>query len=349
MVLTAEDISGMVDLQSAELIERERKRRRDMARYLTERDVRELFTMNAAIEAVEEGFKAVSGGQATNGVRSRLDTPKGSSSLMGAVAPAMGVMGLKTYGVVQGYPTRMYVLISSTETGEMLAVLEASSMGEIRTGAASGVATKYMARQDASTVGILGSGAYAPDQLEAVCRVRNIQTARVFSRRPEPRKKFADDMSKKLGIEVIPAESAEACIKDADVIITITRSPTAVLFGKWLEPGVHINAAGAMRKEFRELDDAAATRCDILVADDVEGSKSECGDLIFPIQAGLLDWAQVHNLSEVVAGSAPGRNAESDITLFESQGMALEDIVAGIKVYQLAIEQGVGVEMPISL
>jgi ornithine cyclodeaminase/alanine dehydrogenase-like protein (mu-crystallin family) len=103
-----------------------------------------------------------------------------------------------------------------------------------------------------------------------------------------------------------------------------------------------------MRKEFRELDDAAAARCDILVADDVEGSKSECGDLIFPIEAGLLNWNQVHDLSEVVSGSTAGRNNDSDITLFESQGMALEDITAGIKVYQLAMEQGVGVEMPIS-
>ncbi len=319
-----------------------------MALYLTEANVRELFTMDAAVEAVEGGFKALSEGQAINGVRSRLDTEEGSSSLMGAVAPGMGVLGLKTYAVVEGHRTRMYVLISSSETGQMLAVLEASTMGEIRTGAASGVATKYMARENASTVGVLGSGAYAPDQLAAVCAVRDIKTAKVFSRRPEPRKKFADDMSGKLGIEVTPAESAKECITDVDVIITITRSPTAVLFGEWLEPGVHINAAGAMRKEFRELDDAAATRCDILVADDVEGSKSECGDLIFPIQAGLLDWDQVHDLSEVVAGTVPGRNSDSDITLFESQGMALEDIVAGIKVYQLAMEQGVGVEMPIS-
>ena len=187
-----------------------------MARYITESDVRKIFTMDAAIEAVEDGFQAISSGQAINGVRSRLDTPNGSSSVMGAVAPGMGVMGLKTYGVVKGYPTRMYVLISSTETGEMLAVLEASTMGEIRTGAASGVATKYMARQDASTVAVLGSGAYAPDQLAAICSVRDIKTAKVFSRRPEPRQKFADDMSERLGIDVTPSETAEACIQGAD-------------------------------------------------------------------------------------------------------------------------------------
>ena len=318
-----------------------------MALFLTEDNVRELLTMDAAIEAVEDGLSALAAGQAENSSRVRLSIPKGSSSVMGAVAPGMGVMGLKTYGVVEGYPSRMYVLISSTETGHLLAVLEASTMGEIRTGAASGVAAKYMAREDATSVGILGSGKYAPDQLEAVCRVRDIRTAKVFSRRPGPREKFAADMSEKLGIPVTPVDSAEACVRDSDVVIAITSSPTAVLLGEWLDEGTHINAAGAMRAERRELDDEAIRRCNILVADDVEQAKGECGDLIFPIENGVTEWDQVRNLSEIVDGSAPRRNNASDITLFESQGMALEDIVAGIKVYQLATEQGVGIEMPI--
>lgn len=319
-----------------------------MALFLTEQDVKQLLTMNVALDAVELGLSALSKGHAGNSPRSRLNIPKGSSSVLGAVAPDMGVMGLKTYGVVEGYPTRMYVLISSTDTGELLAVIEASTMGEIRTGAASGVATKYMARQDATSVGILGSGAYAPTQLEAVCCVRGIRTAKVFSRRLAPRQKFADDMSEKLGISVTAVDSAEACVRDSDIIITITSSPTPVLFGEWLEQGTHINAAGAMRPERRELDDQAVRRCDILVADDVEQAKGECGDLIFPIQDGIVSWEQVRNLSEIVDGSAPSRNKEGDITLFESQGMALEDIAAGIKVYQMAMEQGTGQEMSIS-
>jgi ornithine cyclodeaminase len=170
----------------------------------------------------------------------------------------------------------------------------------------------------------------------------------VFSRRPEPREKFADDMSQKLGISVTPVDSAEACVQDTDIIITITNSPTPVLFGEWLEPGTHINAAGAMRPERRELDDEAVRRCDILVADDVEQAKGECGDFIFPIQKGIRDWDQVRNLSEIVDGSASGRNKASDITLFESQGMALEDIAAGIQVYKIAMERGAGQEMSIS-
>ena len=215
------------------------------------------------------------------------------------------------------------------------------------TGAASGVATKYMARQDASSVGVLGSGAYAPDQLLAVCAVRDIGSVKVFSRTPERREAFATNMSTKLGIDVLAVESAEDCVRDVDVLITITNSPTAVFSGEWLSPGTHINAAGAMRPTRRELDDEAVKRANVIVTDDVDQARFECGDLIFPIERRLLGWEQVHNLWEVVSGTKPGRNADSDITLFESQGMALEDIAACIRVYQLAREKGVGQELRI--
>ncbi|MCH8186917.1 MAG: ornithine cyclodeaminase family protein [Chloroflexi bacterium] len=318
-----------------------------MALYLTEEDVNELLTMDAAVDVLEKAFLAQAEGKAGNAARVRLHLGTGDSNTMSAVAPTLGVMGLKTYGVVPGYPTRMYVVISSTHTGELLALLEASRMGEIRTGAASGVATKYMARQDASSVGVLGSGAYAPDQLLAVCAVRDIGSVKVFSRTPERRERFAADMSAKLGIDVSAVESAEACVRDVDVLITITNSPTAVFSGEWLSPGTHINAAGAMRPTRRELDDEAVRRANVIVTDDVDQAKHECGDLIYPIEGRLLEWEQVHNLWEVVAGTKPGRNADSDITLFESQGMALEDIAACIRVYELATQKGVGQELKI--
>ena len=316
-----------------------------MALYLTEKDVNGLLTMDIALDAVEEGFRQQADGKATNSLRSRLNLPKGAFNFMSAAVPGMGVMGLKAYAIAGGNAPRFYVQISSTETGELLAIIEASDMGQIRTGAASGVATKYMARQGASTVGIIGSGYQARTQLQAVCRVRRIEDVKVFSRTPARREKFAAEMTDNLGINVSVADNAELCVQDSDVVITITNSSKPVLEGEWLRPGTHINAAGANHWMRRELDDEAVSRADVVATDDLEQARIECGDLIYPIEKGIARWEQVRSLSEVVAGRTPGRTGDADITLFDSQGVALEDVAIGIKVYELAKERRVGREI----
>ena len=313
-----------------------------LALFLTEGDVNELLTMNVALEAVEQAFRAQSEGEATNSPRTRLRLPNGVFNLMSAAAPGMGVMGLKAYGVARGSPTRFHVQLSSTDTGELLALIEGSALGQLLTGAASGVATRYMARRDSSTVGIIGAGYQARTQLEAVCLVRDIKTAKVFSRTPERRETFASEMSSKLDLPVTAVDSAQACVESSDVVITITSSSNPVLMGEWLEPGTHINAAGANHWMRRELDDEAVRRADIVVTDDIDQARIECGDLIYPVERGVIRWEQVGNLSDVIAGRAPGRTGETDITLFESQGLALEDIAAGLRVYELARERGIG-------
>ena len=317
-----------------------------MALFLTEKDVNDLLNMDVALGAVEEGFRLLAEGKATNIPRARLRFTHGTFNFMSAAAPTLGVVGQKTYAVASGNPVRFYVQISSADTGELLALFEASAMGQIRTGAATGVATKHMARRDASTVGLIGAGYQARTQLEAVCRVRDVRSVRVFSPTPERRERFAAEMSAKLGVEISTASSAEACVRDADIAITITSSSRPVMSGEWLSPGTHVNAAGANHRMRRELDDEAVRRSNTIVADDVEQAKIECGDLIHPIERGLLQWEQVRNLSAVVAGREPGRTSDGDVTLFESQGLALEDIVTGIKVYQLAREGGIGQEIP---
>lgn len=317
-----------------------------MAIFLTEKDVNEILTMDMAIESVEEGFKVLAEGGATNSPRSRIRLPNGVFNFMSAAAPGMGVMGLKAYGVAGRNPVKFYVQLFSTETGEQLAVMEASDMGQIRTGAASGVATKYMARQDASTVGVIGSGYQAQTQLEAVSRVRDIQSAKVFSRTSERREKFASDMTSKLGFSVTAVDSAQECVADSAIVITITSSSRAVLEGEWLSPGTHINAAGANHWMKRELDGTAVQRSNIIVTDDIEQAKLECGDLIYPIELGRIRWEQVIPLADVIVGKAQGRTSEDDITLFESQGLALEDIATGIRIYEAAKERGIGTELP---
>ena len=307
-----------------------------MTLFLTEEDVGGLLTMDVALEAVEHAFKLQAEGLATNNPRTRLRLPTGAFNLMSAASPGLGVMGLKAYAVARGNPTRFHVQLSSTETGELLALIEASKMGQIRTGAATGVATKYMARRDASTVGVIGAGYQARSQLEAVCGVRNIRSVKVFSRTPEHREGFASEMGGALDIPVTAVDSAEACVEGSDVVITITSSSTPVLNGDWLAPGTHVNAAGANHWMRRELDDEAVRRAKVIVTDDVDQAKAECGDLIYPIERGISRWEEVRNLSEVIAGRAPGRTADEDITLFESQGLALEDIAVGKRVYELA-------------
>jgi alanine dehydrogenase len=313
-----------------------------MGLHLTEKDIGSILTMDMALEAVEEGFRMLAEGRATNSPRSRMPLPDGVFNFMTAASAGLGVMGLKAYAVTRGNPAKFYVQLSSTETGELLAFIEASGMGQVRTGAASGVATKYMTRQDASSVGIIGAGYQARTQLEAACRVREVRAARVFSRTPGRRERFASEMSGRLGIEVKAAESAEECVRDADIVITITSASQPVLMGEWLKPGTHVNAAGANSWLRRELDDEAIRRASIVVVDDVEQAKIECGDLLYPIERGIVRWEQVRSLSEVIAGRAPGRTSDGDITLFESQGIALEDIAVAVRVYHAARERSLG-------
>ncbi len=301
--------------------------------------------MDVALSAVEEGFKHQAAGTATNSPRSRIRIEGGFFNFMSAAAPGLGVMGGKSYGAIGAKLLHFYIQIFSSEDGELLAVFEASRLGQMRTGAASGVATRYMAREDARSVGIIGAGYQARTQLEAVCRVRDIESAQVYSRTPERREKFANEMGDRLGIDLRAVDSAEECARGSDIVVTMTSSSRPVLNGEWLSPGTHVNAAGANHWMRREIDDDAVTRADIVVADDVEQARVECGDLLQPIERGLLQWREVLDLHQVVSGEAQGRAGDDQITLFASQGMALEDIAVGARLYQMAVEQGVGAEL----
>ena len=311
-----------------------------MALYLTEQDVVGLLSMEDALQAVEDGFAALALGEASNVPRSRLPLPRGAFTVMSAAAPGLGVMGLKTYAA-----SAFHVQLSSTATGELLAIIEAYALGQLRTGAASGVATRHMARENASTVGIIGAGRQAEAQLRAVCLVRDIRRVKVFSPTAERREAFASRMAARLGIEVSAVGSAETCVRDSDIVVTITSSTEPVVQGRWIEPGTHINAAGANHWLRRELDQEAVRKASVIVVDDLVQAKGECGDLMYPVESGILRWEQVRSLAEVVAGVAPGRRREQDVTLFESQGIALEDIAVGARVYHLAREKGVGREL----
>ena len=316
-----------------------------MALYLTEEDVAAVLTMDIALEEVERGFIHLAEGRAFNFPRNRLPNGRGSFNFMTATAPDLGVMGMKTYGVGSGR-SRFYVYLYDTDSTELIALIEANGMGQVRTGAASGIATKYMARSDASTVGMIGSGYQASTQLEAVCKVRDITSARIYSRTRENRERLASVLERRLGIDVRPVDSGQECVEGADIVNVITTAPKPVLLGEWLSPGTHVNAAGNNHWMKQEIDYDVVRRSAVIVADDVDDAKIECGDLVYPIDRGITTWNHIRNLSDVVTGQVAGRTSDDDITLFESQGLAIEDITVGIRVYQMAQERGLGRAMP---
>lgn len=317
-----------------------------MTLYLREADVAELLTMDVALQAVEEAVRQQGQGTAVNIPRARLRAGRSGLQVMVGAVPSLEVMGYKAYSVTRR-GARFLVLLYSTENGELLAVLEANKLGQMRTGAASGVATRYMARADASSVGIYGSGYQARSQLMAVAAVRPIRRVRAHGRNRERLETFCREMSEQLGAPVEPAQEPQDVAQGADIIITATSSAKPVLRGEWLSPGVHINAIGANHWMRRELDEEAVRRSDIIVADSKDQARIECGDLIWAAERGVVTWGKVRELGEVAAGITSGRNADADITLFESHGLAIWDVAAAAHVYRLAREKGMGQELPL--
>lgn len=319
-----------------------------MALFLTEKQVVELLPMAECIEVLEKAFGHLGKGLGNNMPRSRIRLPQGFLHLMAAasVGPDLSGFGYKAYTTFPGGGGKFLVMLYDTETGGLLSVMEANALGQIRTGAASGLATKYMARADASTVGVIGTGYQARTQLEAVCAVRNIKLVRAFSRTPEKREAFAEKIGQRLNIEAMPVESAEECIRDSDIAITITSSREPVLKGDWLAEGAHINAAGSNHWMRREIDDAAVDKSEFIVVDDLDQAKIECGDLIWASDRGHFRWSRAHELKDVLAGGIKGRPDNRSVTLFESQGVAIEDVAAAVHIYHKAKEQGIGQELP---
>jgi ornithine cyclodeaminase/alanine dehydrogenase-like protein (mu-crystallin family) len=312
-----------------------------MPLYLREEDVERLLAMGDLIPAVEEAFRLLAEGKAVNRPRDRVILGKEVLHVMSAGIPELGVMGLKSYATTpQG--TRFVVLLYSTRGGELLAVIEADRLGQLRTGAASAVATKYMSRPESGSIGIIGTGKQARTQLAGVCAVRPIALVKAYSRNPDRCAAFAEEMIQALGVQVEPVGSAEEAGEGVDIIITATTASQPVLQGGWLRPGVHINAIGSNWAHKQEVDVETVSRSNIVVVDSREQARIESGDLIAAVQAGKLNWEDVVELADVVAGRVPGRRSPEEITLFESQGIALEDVAAARMVYERAREVGAG-------
>lgn len=310
--------------------------------YLTEAEVLQLLDMDTAVERVEAALVARARGDAVDVPRERVRLPQTTQHLLQAGAPAIGVVGFKVYHSSPHGTRTSHVHLFDLASGAYLAIIESAALGMARTGAASGVATRHLARNDAAIVGQIGAGRQAAGQLEAVCKVRPIRLARVYARTRDRLDAFCGEMGKKLGIEVVAARSAEAAVRGADVVNVITKAAEPVLHGAWLEPGQHVNAAGSNALGRRELDLAAMKRFDTIAVDARATAAKECGDVLPLAEAGLAQWEALPEIGEIAAGLRPGRRSATDLTLYESHGMGIQDLYVGKRVLDLAVERGIG-------
>jgi ornithine cyclodeaminase/alanine dehydrogenase-like protein (mu-crystallin family) len=317
-----------------------------MIRYINEKEVAQILTMEKTVALVEQALRDRAEGRAVDTPRVRTSIPAGSLQMMQGAVPGMNLIGYKAYYSARGKGTRYFVHLFNAETREPTAIIEASHLGMVRTGAASGVAARYLARKNSAVVGMIGAGKQAIGQLEAVCVTCKIREVKVYSRTPERAQKFCDAMGAKLGVKIYPVASAADAVRGADIINVITKASEPVLEGAWLEPGQHINAAGGNSFSRRELDEAAVKRSYVVV--DARGTaRNESGDLLPLVKAGLLDWDKLPELGEVIAGSAPGRTSDQQITLYESHGMCIQDLYPAQHILEVAREKNIGIDLPI--
>jgi ornithine cyclodeaminase/alanine dehydrogenase-like protein (mu-crystallin family) len=303
--------------------------------YLTESDVGSLLAPEDALDAVEASFQRLARGAVENPPRQRLGLPDGSLAVMPAVDPELGVAGLKSYAATSE-GARFAVLLFGARSGDLEAVIEADLLGQLRTGAASAVAARHLARAGARSLGVIGCGWQAESQVACI-RAALPRLARVvaYCRTPERLAAFCE----RTGAE--PGESHRDPATQ-DVVVTITTSRDPVLRGEWLQPGALVCAAGANHRSRRELDNVVIERAAFVCCDLKEQARLESGDLIEPVERGVLDWLEVHELHEVVAGQLPGRQLEDDIVVFKSNGIAAWDLAVATVVVARARERGLG-------
>jgi len=317
---------------------------------LTREDLEKVLAMREVIEAVEKAFLELYHEKAKVPLRTILEVEKHNGFLLympsyleSSKALAVKVVSLYPENPKKGIPSVLAsILLNDPETGKPLAFMEGTYITAMRTGAASGVATKYLARKDAKTVGIIGAGVQARTQLWAVYEVRSIEKAYVYDINKERSQNFADEMSKKFGVEIDVVESPKEVAENSDILIIATTARKPVLRGEWVKEGTHINSIGWVGKDARELDSETVKKSK-LVVDSREGVLNESGDIIIPIKEGIIDETHIYaELSELVAGAKKGRDNDREITLFKSVGLAIEDAITAKLAYEKALKLGIG-------
>ena len=314
-------------------------RENDVVLFLTKRDIVPLIDPVEAIEVLERSFLRWDEPPAFSLERRRMwGRNQREVYVLGGVTPGGDVLAAR----MSARDLANYIMLFSEQEKGLAAIIEHFPIGQARTGAATGLATKYLAREDAHSIGIVGTGGMAPMQLRCICAVRAIERVKAFSRRPERLAAFAEQMTKELGVPVEAAQSVEAAVRDVDIVVTLTQAVEPILSAGWLAAGVHINAVGANEIRRRELDDATILGSDIIVIDERAQGELEARALVELVASGKLAWKDVFQLSELVAASGPRRSSKAQRTLFYSLGIGFEDAVYSEHILHKAKAAGVG-------
>lgn len=313
--------------------------------YLTENDVAGLLDMPAAINAVTDVFRHWADGQAENQPRRRVAATGIMLHTMSAADSVLGLVGCKVYTTTK-HGAKFYFQLFNT-SGELLAIIAADRLGQMRTGAVSGVATQFMARADAATIGCFGTGWQARAQLLAICAVRTIRLIQVYGRDAQRRRQFAEEMSGLCGVTIEPVETPAQAASGKEIVVTATTSKTPIFDGHLLSLGTHLCVIGSNFLTKTEIDPVTVRRADRIVCDSVEACRLEAGDFVAAHNEGHFSWSQAKELADIVVGKETGRDNPAEITLFKSVGLALEDLAVAAVVYRKALEQRLG--QPLSL
>lgn len=316
-----------------------------MALYLTEDDVRQVLTMADALAAVEDAHRWHASGEAIDTPRARSRTPSSALHILhGAVLP-LGVMGYKSY-TTSREAARFWVHLFDVATGRALAVLEADFLGMMRTGAMGGLAARVLSREASRVAGVFGSGWQARSQIEALCAVRPLDEIQVFARKRDKLESFCAEQSARMGCRIRASDSAESMVREADIVVTITTATEPLFEGGWLKAGSHVTAAGSNALIRREIDEAVIRRAAVVAVDSRATALRESGDLLPALEKGRLSEYGMVEMGELLAGMRPGRRSDEDITLFESQGMGIQDLVLASRVLDKARAASLGTELP---
>lgn len=325
-----------------------------MAILLSRSDEVRLLVMEEVIDIMAQAFTDLAKGQAVLPQRTPIPVTEhaGLSLTMPCLLQGMGALGLKVVTVYGENPARhrmptvmATVLLQDEKTGATVAIMEGGFLTAVRTGAAAGLATRLLAREDAKVHTVIGTGGMARAQVWGVCCARGIEKLILYSVNSlEARTEFRDSLRDVFSGEIVLAEDPQQAVGEADIVTLITNSITPVVDERWIKPGTHINGIGSHTPRMREIDSATVRRAKV-VCDQVEACRSEAGDLIIPEAQGEWSWDRVHgSLGEVVTGALAARENDTEITLFKSVGLAVQDISAAAYLYRKALAQGVGVE-----
>ena len=315
-----------------------------MTLFLRDEHVAQCVTMNEMLVAIENMQAQFGQGKAYNLGRRKIIAETGMLSVMGGGLYYEGVLGVKTYTVVRGSYS-FQVSLYDAATGKLLCYTQANRLGQLRTGATTGVAVKHLANSGQLTVGIIGTGGQAPTQLQAVAGVRELAEVKAFSRNPERRADFAARMSESLGVDVQATGTNAEAVEGCDLVIGIAATTEPVIQGDWLKEGATVIGAGPTTWRVSEVDEKTLARADKLFVDSLDQAPIEAGDIAAAVDKGLLSWSRLTELRYAVCGAISGRDNEGQIVYAKLMGTGVADVAAAKLAYDNARERGLGTEM----